>query len=517
MHLIFTASADNYITNKIISTAVSASDANVGQASTLDLFKLYDETTFTGFLGSRSAPGGISYYSKPTEISRILVKFDLTAISSSIAPYAELDSFKAYISLKDINGSQIAPSKFNVAVYPLSKSWDEGRGSDIYSFNDLDQSNWMTASYSDGYNLWNGQGATSIGYLSSDDIDIIGSGSIGGSDTDLSATQYFAEGHEDLFVDVTTAVSATMAGFMEDYGFLIAFSGSEETDEKSRFVKRFASRHARNEYLRPSMIIRYDDSVIDQRKHMFFNTSGSLFIKNNVRGIGAYFISGSNESQLKTADSMVTIVHSASFAVTASAGVYHPAGKILPGFYSASFAIDKFNSSTLANSKSVYEHVVASGSLVMFERWMDANEAYTYFTGSFTMKSPETQDSDVLPKYKIKIKNLSKSYKKNEKHRLELHIRDESKIYKPVRRSLALQSLVFNEAYYSVRDTRTGDLLVPFTKENNATRISSDNSGMYFNLSTKNWPKGRSYTVDVMVVESEKESIYETGQTFKVV
>ena len=53
MYLIFSASADNYITNKVISPALSASDANVGQASTLDLFKLYDETTWTGYVGSR--------------------------------------------------------------------------------------------------------------------------------------------------------------------------------------------------------------------------------------------------------------------------------------------------------------------------------------------------------------------------------------------------------------------------------------------------------------------------------
>ena len=93
MHLLFTASADNYITNKIISTTLSASDANVGQASTLDLFKIYDETTFTGFTGS---------YSAPTEISRLLIKFDLSEISSSISSYAELDGFKAYLNLKDI-------------------------------------------------------------------------------------------------------------------------------------------------------------------------------------------------------------------------------------------------------------------------------------------------------------------------------------------------------------------------------------------------------------------------------
>tara|TARA_R110001599_G_scaffold117095_2_gene285154 strand:+ start:9838 stop:11367 length:1530 start_codon:yes stop_codon:yes gene_type:complete len=509
MHLIFTASADNYITNKIISTTLSASDANVGQASTLDLFKLYDETLFSGFTGS---------YSAPTEISRLLVKFNIDSISSSISPYAELNGFKAYLSLKDINGSQIAPSKFNVAVYPLSKSWDEGRGSDIYSFNDLDQSNWMTASYStSGYDLWHSGGASSLGYLNSDDIDIIGSGSIAGSQVDFSGTQYFTEGHEDLIIDVTTAVSATMAGFMDDHGFLIAFSGSEETDAKSRFVKRFASRHARNEYLRPSLLIRYKDNVNDQRQNMFFNTSGSIFVENKVRGVGAYFISGSNEAVLNTADSMVAIIHSSSFAITASAGVYHPAGKIIPGFYTASFAIDRFSAETLASSDSVYDHVAASGSLVMYERWMDENELYTYYTGSFTVKSPKSSSSETMPRYVVKIKNLSHSYNKNETHKLELHVRDENKIYKPVRTSLGLQSLKFEEAYYQVKDIRTGDILVPFVKESNGTRISADQSGMYFNLSTANWPKERSYTVDILVVENGKDNIYKTGQTFKVV
>ena len=66
MYLIFSASKDNYITNKIISTSLSASDANVGQASTLDLFKLYNETPFSGYTGSFDAP---------VEYSRILVAF----------------------------------------------------------------------------------------------------------------------------------------------------------------------------------------------------------------------------------------------------------------------------------------------------------------------------------------------------------------------------------------------------------------------------------------------------------
>jgi len=509
MYLIFSASADNYITNKIINTSLSASDANVGQASTLDLFKIYNETTFNGFTGS---------YSAPTEISRLLVKFNLTDVSSSISSMAELNGFKAYLNLKDINGSQIAPNKFDVSVYPLSKSWDEGRGSDIYSFNDLDQSNWMTASYSDSsYVQWEQQGASALGYLASTDIDIIGSGSIGGSKVSFAGHQYFDNGHEDLMVDVTTAVSATLGGFMDDMGFLIAFSGSQETDAKTRFVKRFASRHARNEYLRPSLIVKLDDSVVDQRSSMFFNTSGSLFLENKIRGERAFILSGSNETMLTGSDSLYVIIHTGSFAVTASAGIYKSAQKNIKGLYTASFAINRFNDSDVSSGVSLYTHSHASGSLKLYERWMDRYEQYTYFTGSFEMSLPTKTTNETRPKYVVSVTNLKNQYRKNEIHRVDLHVRDDNKISKSVRKNFGLKSLRFEQAYYRIRDLRTGNIIVPFTKENNATRISSDSDGMYFNFSTKNWPKGRSYTIDVLVVESGNDNVYETKTRFKVI
>ena len=67
MILQLTASADTYITNKIINNSFSASDANVGRAGTIDLFKLYNEATLSGS-------------STVIELSRILIKFDISLI-----------------------------------------------------------------------------------------------------------------------------------------------------------------------------------------------------------------------------------------------------------------------------------------------------------------------------------------------------------------------------------------------------------------------------------------------------
>ena len=48
MYRILSASKDAYITDKIINNSFRAKDANTGQAGTLDLFKIYNETTITG-------------------------------------------------------------------------------------------------------------------------------------------------------------------------------------------------------------------------------------------------------------------------------------------------------------------------------------------------------------------------------------------------------------------------------------------------------------------------------------
>jgi len=63
MYRILTASRDTYVTNKIVRNNFRATDGNVGQAGTLDLFKLYAESTLSGS-------------TNPSEVSRILIKFD---------------------------------------------------------------------------------------------------------------------------------------------------------------------------------------------------------------------------------------------------------------------------------------------------------------------------------------------------------------------------------------------------------------------------------------------------------
>jgi hypothetical protein len=152
MKIICSCSADTYITDKIVGD-IYANDANLGKASTLDLFKLYAETQFRG-TGSQH------------ELSRILLKFDLSKAKKLIGTKLDLDSsnFKAKLKMFDIKTGHANPSNFRVSAMPLSRSFQEGVGRDVSGFQHLDVANFLTASVINGVvNKWHLSGANATG------------------------------------------------------------------------------------------------------------------------------------------------------------------------------------------------------------------------------------------------------------------------------------------------------------------------------------------------------------------
>ena len=130
MKIFCTASKDTYITNKIIDGRLVADDANVGRAGTLDLFRLFNETKLRGS-GSQD------------EVSRLLIQFDYANLKALTESKCDLNSsnFSAKLKLYDVQSGHAVPANFNLVIFPLSKSFDEGVGRDVASFGDLDVAN----------------------------------------------------------------------------------------------------------------------------------------------------------------------------------------------------------------------------------------------------------------------------------------------------------------------------------------------------------------------------------------
>ena len=508
MHRILTASKDTYITNKIIKSTFRATDANLGSAGTLDLFKLYNENTISG-------------ETNPIELSRILIKFPISEIAAMDSS-GDIDindsSFKCVLKLYDVYGGQTTPSNFKAILFPLAKDFDEGPGMDVVNFSDVAATNFITASVTNGSAVyWHLPGANASGSLGSSNLDVYVSGSLAGPDgtsvVSLTSIQHFETGREDLALDITTIVSGTISGQIPDKGFLIGLSGSYEKNDRSYFVKRFASRDAQVAGLRPQLAVLFNDTTTDRHSDFIFNVTSSLYLRNYQYGNLANIISGAAGTELTGADCMILKIESGSFKKTypvsqAALGRHRQAG-----VYSASFAVSSFESL-------LYDQANLTGSITFNEVWSNSSETVTYLSSSLKIKRAErsltnTQNQNNLL---VTVLNVSDSYRVGEEVNVRVFAENRDRPIVLVRTPYEKKSQIFAEMFYRIRDDVDGKIIIDFDTSNNSTKLSTDSDGMFFTFFTDSLPPGRIYAFDFLIKRNGKDTVItDAASKFRIV
>jgi hypothetical protein len=490
MFKILNASKDTYITNKIIN-GVASVNSNVGKASTLDLYKLYGENTS----GSLNQP--------VVEYTRLLIKFDLSTLRTLISQNkVDVTSplFNAQLVLFDVYGGQPTPENFTIKICPLSKSFDEGRGKDIVRYADLDACNFITASYPN--NTWLLPGANMSGsvptacdfYTTLSNVN------------DLIATQSFTTGEENLCVDVTKAISASLYGSIPDEGFRISFNDVIDNDNRTYFVKRFVGRNAYNEDLHPRLIIRYDSSIQDDSQILELDYTNNIFLYNYHFGAlqnlssGSSTLTGSNCVQLK----LLTPISGGYYELLFTGSQYSQGINNIVGIYSASVFVPSTNTH-------VKLKLQQTGSIDFTPVWSSLDNSVTFVSGTtLTFHEPLKLSYKVdHNQYVVTTSGIRATHKTNENIVIRINIFDyTSPLIKFVKMPIELSGKVLRNVHYQVRDSQTGDVIIPFDKIYNSTRASSDNKGMYFELDTSNLKNQRSYVIDIMISTQDNDYIY---------
>lgn len=480
---------DTYITNRIVGDNANT-NANVGQAASLDLFKLYGMNEFSG--------------SAVTELSRLLVKFDLDPLRE-LYNNSKIDisdsTFNVTLKLFDVYGGQSTPANFDVVVYPLSRSFDEGNGRDIVKYADFDACNWLTASYLD--NLWEVSGAGGGGGINSASVDYITELSGGLS---LQSSQSFITGEENLVVDVTAAISATLAGIIPDEGFRISFSDPFESDNRTYFVKRFAARNAYNEDKHPALIVKIDDSIQDDTQILEFDTDLNLFLYNYSVGSltnlnsGSFSVEGADSLKLK----LTTPISGGTHDLWFSGSQFQRGQNYVTGIYSASVNIP-------ADDAVIVMKLAQTGSVDFSPVWTSLDKSVTFVTGSRVTFNPPTRVGYRIEHsgYTVTATGLRTAYRSDERVIVRVNIFDYTSLkIKLVKQPLILPGLVIRDVHYQVRDKSTNERIIPFDIIHKSTRCSSDGQGMYFELDTSNLRDQRTYAIDVMINTQGSQYIY---------
>ena len=432
---------DTYISNaKWRSVPQTAS--NFGAAETLELFKL---AGVSGALGAAAT----------ASCSRLLVRFDLTPIAeltaSGKAPSTGLSYF---LKLEDVPHNQTVPTSYDIHVFPLSTSWDEGVGLDTVDYQDRGFANWEKSTRS---TYWTTNGGD---YLSAP-----------------SASVHFDTGFEDVAVDVTETVNSWLTGGLENNGFLIKLSGTLETDWTDYFVKKFYGRSSTYVDRRPCIEVRWDDSLRDDRSTFKFDQTGSLFM---YRQFGGQF------TDVSAGTILVTIADSSGNLLTvtgSSAGV--------TGVYSASFAIP-----TGSYSGSVF-----------YDKW--GSGSYAFLTGTFSPVREDSAQVIAIEQYTVKVKNLKNEYTTDDEVRFAVFVRTNT--YSPAVVSTASVDVsphIVKKVFWKIDNEVNGDEVFPFgTGSLQETRMSYDSNGNYFKFHMRNLVVGNLYRMSFLVDESGQRQV----------
>jgi len=328
------------------STAVRATGSNHGRSPSLNVFARKGDISATSI-----------------ELARSMVQFSVTELSGLVFDDGLIPSSSVSYVLRMFNMEtpDTLPESFDITAYPVSQSWDEGTGLDDDNHLDLGYVSWMDANST---TAWTNSGSDFL--------------------TDMSSSQHFELGPEDMELDVTEIVNAWLSGGLDNNGLLLKMSADNETNAENYYRKAFHGRETLFIDRMPYLEARWNDVVKDHRENFGYDIDNTLSFYNNVRG-DLTTLTGPVNVQIK--DSLVE--GSASYSASFSAA------EISTGIFTASVYL----SSTGSYSGSVF-----------YDIWDDNGVAK--ITGSFTPRLLTGSDVDINEEYVLNVNNLKILLKK---------------------------------------------------------------------------------------------------------
>tara|TARA_B100000287_G_scaffold435421_1_gene503628 strand:+ start:3451 stop:4629 length:1179 start_codon:yes stop_codon:yes gene_type:complete len=199
-------------------------------------------------------------------VTRILSKFNLTGtdsleelVSKGLVPTVGTGSgqAKVYLRLYNTEASELS-TDYTLSAHPIGQDWEEGPGKFHQDPVVKEASSWEWADYNTS-TAWS---ASNPSFTSGSPSNTQGGGIwTSGSNvfaTGLFATQSFSYESPDVNMDVTDICRAWLNKDISNYGFLLKFSGSQETDSSTSGNIKFFSKDTNTIYA-PKLEVRWDD------------------------------------------------------------------------------------------------------------------------------------------------------------------------------------------------------------------------------------------------------------------
>ena len=194
------------------------------------------------------------YYGNIKDVSRALLKFDVSNFSSSLS--AGSVGFETATLVMRETDSEELPLDFTINIYPVSQSWEMGKGTRFdnvetagvtWNYREGDSSlRWVGVIDGSGQPVFSG---TSTGSFA-------GKGGVWYSD--LSGSQTFSYKTQDINANITSIFQAWLSGSIDNDGIIVKHTNAVEEDTNDYGILKFFSKET-NTIHQPKVRIGWDD------------------------------------------------------------------------------------------------------------------------------------------------------------------------------------------------------------------------------------------------------------------
>ena len=234
MHHFIFPSKDTWISSGSSTiTGESFKDQNFGRDQILEVKKEFYNSSFDHQTRALVQFSGDEF----TELSKSIAD---GTIPQPVTPTG-VSGTKVYLRLYEAEGNAEMTEDYTLAVQPISQSWIEGTGKFGDRPKNTNGCSWENRSNPIGGNAltWSNAGVSVFNVSQSE--------------------QSFSNQSPDVNVDITNMFRMWLKGQEENYGMLINFSGSQETDSETFGHLKFFSRNTHTIFS-PRLEVRWDDS-----------------------------------------------------------------------------------------------------------------------------------------------------------------------------------------------------------------------------------------------------------------
>ena len=242
MHHFIFPSHDTWISSGSSNvTGESFKDQNFGRDQILEVKKEFFNNAFDYPTRALVQFSGTEF----TELSKSIADGTIPALRAA----GGTSGTKVYLRLFEAEGNAEMTEEYTLAIQPISQSWVEGTGKFGDNPKNTNGCSWENRSNPIGGTelIWSGSGKGVTVITSSVYNDVVS-----------SSIQTFSNESPDVNVEVTDMVNMWLQGQEENYGMLVRFSGSQETDESTFGHLKFFSRNTHTIYS-PKLEVRWDD------------------------------------------------------------------------------------------------------------------------------------------------------------------------------------------------------------------------------------------------------------------